>query len=231
MRLFKMRVVLNLGKLLLLVLAVWLLALIFMTGPLLKNSESEEALAKKLVLAQSEALSYRRELDQLKASIKEDGQIDTNIVTKLNSEPSKEYENYRRRAFRDIQELWFFARAKLESIKKESGGTLDNKITEVLNELETREQVVLTDLEKLKEADGHDQWRRTEAKDLSDLVQARLKYLQNPEDCSSARKLVCNLNKGCGYGCQVHHAIYCFLVAYGNFYYCYFQDVMLINCW
>ena len=211
----KMRVVLNLGKLLLLVLAVWLLALIFLTGPLLKNSESEEALAKKLVLAQTEALSYRRELDQLKSSIKENGQVDTNIVTKLNTEPSKEYENYRRRAYRDIQELWFFARAKLESIKKEAGGTLDSKITEVLDELETREQVVLTDLDKLKENDGHDLWRKTEAKDLSDLVQARLKYLQNPEDCGSARKLVCNLNKGCGYGCQVHHAIYCFLVAYG----------------
>ena len=27
---------------------------------------------------------------------------------------------------------------------------------------------------------------------------------------------MCNLNKGCGYGCQIHHAIYCFLVAYGT---------------
>jgi hypothetical protein len=27
---------------------------------------------------------------------------------------------------------------------------------------------------------------------------------QNPENCDSARKLVCNLNKGCGYGCQVN---------------------------
>ena len=90
------------------------------------------------------------------------------------------------------------------------------KVEEIVDEMETREQVVLMDLEKLKDQDGHDEWRETEAKELSALVQARLKSLQNPPDCDSARKLVCNLNKGCGYGCQIHHAIYCFLVAYGT---------------
>jgi len=211
-----MRVVLNVGKLLILLLVAWILALIFLTGPLLKNNESEEVLAKKLIDAQSEALSYRKELDLLKASIRENGQIDSNVVSKLGSEqePSKDYESYRRRAYRDVQELWFFARAKLEAIKKTDG--LEAKMNEIIVELETREQVVLLDLEKMKELDGHESWRKDEAKALSDLVQARLKHLQNPTDCNSARKLVCNLNKGCGYGCQIHHAIYCFLVAYGT---------------
>ena len=112
--------------------------------------------------------------------------------------------------------MWFYVRSKLESLKKDKS-QLETKVKEVLSELETREQVVLLDLERMKETDGHDQWRQTEARDLSNLVQARLKHLQNPEDCSTARKLVCNLNKGCGYGCQIHHAIYCFLVAYGKF--------------
>ncbi|KAK1888542.1 Alpha-(16)-fucosyltransferase [Dissostichus eleginoides] len=39
---------------------------------------------------------------------------------------------------------------------------------------------------------------------------------QNPPDCSKARKLVCNINKGCGYGCQLHHVVYCFMIAYGT---------------
>ncbi len=39
---------------------------------------------------------------------------------------------------------------------------------------------------------------------------------QNPKDCSNAKKLVCYLNKGCGYGCQVHHVTYCFIVAYAT---------------
>ena len=55
-----------------------------------------------------------------------------------------------------------------------------------------------------------------ESRELSDLVQARLHSLQNPPDCESAKKLVCSLNKGCGYGCQIHHAIYCFITAYGT---------------
>ena len=78
---------------------------------------------------------------------------------------------------------------------------------------------------------SHESWREAEARSLSGLVQARLHHLQNPPDCAAARKLVCNLNKGfvlyrlakhltvlcrCGYGCQIHHAIYCFLVAYGT---------------
>ena len=27
---------------------------------------------------------------------------------------------------------------------------------------------------------------------------------------------MCNLNKGCGYGCQIHHLVYCFIIAYGK---------------
>ena len=41
-------------------------------------------------------------------------------------------------------------------------------------------------------------------------------FPQNPADCSRAKKIVCNLNKGCGYGCQVHHVAYCMIVAYGT---------------
>ena len=55
---------------------------------------------------------------------------------------------------------------------------------------------VLTDLETLSENDGHSEWRLQEAKELEELVQKRLQHLQNPPDCSSARKLLCNLNKG-----------------------------------
>lgn len=71
-------------------------------------------------------------------------------------------------------------------------------------------------MDRLKQVDGFEAWREQEAKSLSDLVQRRLKYLQNPSDCQSARKLVCRLNKGCGYGCQLHHVVYCFIMAYAT---------------
>lgn len=53
----------------------------------------------------------------------------------------------------------------------------------------------MTDLQNLKEVDGYEKWRETESYALSDLVQRRIHALQNPEDCNSAKKMVCNLNK------------------------------------
>lgn len=71
-------------------------------------------------------------------------------------------------------------------------------------------------MNELKKVDGFEEWRSSEAESLSNLVQKRLKYLQNPNDCQNARKLVCRLNKGCGYGCQLHHVVYCFIMAYAT---------------
>jgi glycoprotein 6-alpha-L-fucosyltransferase len=68
----------------------------------------------------------------------------------------------------------------------------------------------------MKKSDGYESFRHNEGKALTDLVQKRLYYLQNPPDCSKARKLVCKLNKGCGYGCQLHHVVYCFIMAYAT---------------
>ncbi|CAG0899213.1 unnamed protein product [Cyprideis torosa] len=52
--------------------------------------------------------------------------------------------------------------------------------------------------------------------ELGQLVQTRIEALQNPNDCESARKLVCDLTKICGFGCQVHHLAYCLIVAYAT---------------
>lgn len=211
-----MRAAINVGKLLIVLLVAWLVVLVFLTGPLLRNNESEEALAKKLLETQGEVSALKKERDFLKKSLRECCSDDSgrkNAI--LDSGPSKEYENFRRLAYRDTQELWYFARSKIDDLLKDKS-RLDQKVPELVSELETREQVVLTDLERLRENDGYDDWRENEAKDLSAIVQARLKYLQNPDDCRKANKLICNLNKGCGYGCQIHHAIYCFLVAYGT---------------
>jgi glycoprotein 6-alpha-L-fucosyltransferase len=64
--------------------------------------------------------------------------------------------------------------------------------------------------------DGYEHFRHKEAQSLSNLVQKRLHYLQNPADCNKARKLVCKINKGCGYGCQLHHLVYCAIMAYST---------------
>lgn len=56
-------------------------------------------------------------------------------------------------------------------------------------------RALLNDIQQLAEVDGYATWREKESNDLSNLVQDRFNYLQNPPDCATAKKLVCNLNK------------------------------------
>jgi hypothetical protein len=132
--------------------------------------------------------------------------------------PRAEYEYTRHKVQRDVNEFWNFLRARCEKTIHEAKKSWNTEMASVFEEtLKSglhRHSVIKRDLEILVETDGYDEWRRKELKDLSDLVSNRLVALQNPVDCSSAKKLVCNLNIECGYGCQTHHAVYCLIVAY-----------------
>nr|XP_020655368.1 alpha-(1,6)-fucosyltransferase isoform X1 [Pogona vitticeps] len=128
----------------------------------------------------------------------------------------KDHEILRRRIENGAKELWFFLQSELKKLKNLEGGELQRHIDELLSDLGDHERSVITDLYYLSQTDGADDWREKEAKDLTELVQRRITYLQNPKDCSKAKKLVCNINKGCGYGCQLHHVVYCFMIAYGT---------------
>ena len=101
------------------------------------------------------------------------------------AQPSSAYEEARRKAARDTRELWNFARVSLEDVGKENS-KIEKKLNKTISELEA----VLVDLEQLRSSDGFEEWRKREAKELSDLVQARLHVLQNPANCSSARNCV-----------------------------------------
>ena len=129
--------------------------------------------------------------------------------------PSMEYEITRRRLRRDINEFWWFLKAALKA-------PMDNEVSmfqhfdETLNEAEHRHGTLISILSELQDFDGYASWRNLEAADLSEIVQKRLYALQNPSDCLNAKKLLCNLNKLCGFGCQLHHVVYCFIVAYAT---------------
>ncbi|BHF75337.1 Alpha-(1,6)-fucosyltransferase [Sparganum proliferum] len=49
---------------------------------------------------------------------------------------------------------------------------------------------------------------------LARTVQERILSLQNPPDCQKARYLTTTTEKACGFGCRVHHWVYCFSVAF-----------------
>ncbi|KAF7407738.1 hypothetical protein HZH66_002275 [Vespula vulgaris] len=145
--------------------------------------------------------------------------LDQHVRSKHNI-PSLEYEELRRRIRNNVQEMWYYMSAELTKFKKHIDEfTLEQKEKEVqdtMNNIWEHKKSLIMDLDRLTKADGHDDWRKKEAKELSDLVQSRFRYLQNPTDCNKAKKLICSLNKGCGFGCQIHHITYCFLVAYGT---------------
>jgi glycoprotein 6-alpha-L-fucosyltransferase len=121
--------------------------------------------------------------------------------------------------YSNTQELWSYVSSEVARIK-EKAGIDDPDVLKVMDSFlalgSEHKQSILNDLTDMKNSDGYEYWRHKEANALSSLVQRRLSYLQNPADCNSARKLVCRLNKGCGYGCQLHHVVYCFIMAYST---------------
>lgn len=170
------------------------------------NSKYEEA------LSQLEAADEGVERDRLLAEIEANlvGELKENRgggLTASSGSPSAHYELLRRRIETNIKEFWNFART--ESKKMDAAGATLQLMAEHKNSL-------LNDMAELRASDGYDQWRSAELQSLSDLVQKRLHHIQHPSDCNSARKLVCRLNKGCGYGCQIHHVVYCFIMAYAT---------------
>ncbi|KAI5696585.1 hypothetical protein M8J75_015200 [Diaphorina citri] len=133
--------------------------------------------------------------------------------------PNIQYELARKRVSKDVQELWYYVSSELTQFRTElvnKTPQLAGKLDRIIAETAEHKRSLLHVLDTLKARDSFDDWRWKESLDLSDLVQRRLEYLQNPPDCRIARKLVCELNKGCGYGCQLHHVVYCFIVAYAT---------------
>ncbi|XP_048483245.1 alpha-(1,6)-fucosyltransferase isoform X2 [Plutella xylostella] len=128
--------------------------------------------------------------------------------------PPVEYEHLRRRIYSNMKELWYYLQHELGAAAAGDAG--GERLRDILDEAEERKRSLLSDMEKLPSLDGYQEWREAEAANASDLVQRRLRYLQNPADCANARKLVCNLNKGCGFGCQMHHLVYCLIFAYAT---------------
>lgn len=114
----------------------------------------------------------------------------------LNS-PSEEYERLRRRIFSNTKELWYYVNSQLQSLDKEVDSVGVKHITKIKQVLGEHYRSLLKDITNLADVDDHSTWRQQESENLSNLIQKRLKYLQNPSDCAKARKLVCDLNKVC----------------------------------
>ncbi|KAF2892960.1 hypothetical protein ILUMI_13212 [Ignelater luminosus] len=185
-----------------------------------QNLELQEILrgisSTNLKADQQEALeNFQNRLIKAERSIYND---DVGYVVQK-EDPSTQYEILRRRISNNIQELWYFINSEVLKLQRQVNDAAPELLPSLKHILDLgvqHKRWLLRDMDKLAEADGYATWREKEANELDNLVQTRFHYLQNPPDCKKAKKLVCNLNKGCGYGCQLHHVVYCFMVAYGT---------------
>lgn len=113
-------------------------------------------------------------------------------------EPNAQYEMLRRRISSNTQEFWFFVHSEIVKVQKQLSDVspdLMQSLNHVLKLGAEHKRSLIHDINNLAEADGYALWREKESNDLSDLVQKRFKHLQNPPDCSKAKKIVCSLNK------------------------------------
>lgn len=131
--------------------------------------------------------------------------------------PSILYEKTRRRVENNVREMQYTVAEKLRQLKMILGDDFFNdKLARFREDVLELSGITMNDLEELRDMDGLKEFRAKSHKKLSEEVQGRIYRLQNPENCKTARRLVCSLNKGCGYGCQIHHVIYCMIVAYAS---------------
>ncbi|XP_051951263.1 alpha-(1,6)-fucosyltransferase-like [Xyrauchen texanus] len=226
-----------------LVLLAWGTLLFYIGGHLVKDSEHAPRSSRELakILTKLERLKQQNEdLRRMAQSLQipegqSDGPISSGRLRSLEEQlsraklkihsfqrlsaevgPGREQEELRRKVENGVRELWYFIRSEIQKLSHIKPTEQQKHSDTLLQDLGHQQRTIMKDLYQLSQADGAGDWREKEARDVSSLVQNRISYLQNPQDCSKARKLVCNINKGCGYGCQLHHVVYCFMIAYGT---------------
>ncbi|XP_066934358.1 alpha-(1,6)-fucosyltransferase-like [Clytia hemisphaerica] len=170
------------------------------------NAKIKKELSSKLENAEASITQLQSELNKAK---------------ELNNKPkrgsnSANYEILRRRIGNQIKEMWFLVSASYSKLMKTLPETAKPGFRSMLESFGEIERITEHDFQELISMDGQQYQRDETERKLSTLIQKRLHKLQNPKDCSAAKKLVCSLTKGCGYGCQMHHVLYCFMAAYAT---------------
>lgn len=159
------------------------------------SDQSQPEQHKKLI--EEIEQQFRQQSSHTFADTSRDGAADSS-----SSSPSFEYEQLRRRVRSNTQEMWNYVNSEVTAIRGlalPAGAGDSNAITQKIDAMlamtAEHKRSLLNDMDRMRQVDGYEMWRRRESADLSDLVQKRLTYLQHPDNCERAQKLVCRLNK------------------------------------
>ncbi|XP_014212660.1 alpha-(1,6)-fucosyltransferase [Copidosoma floridanum] len=104
-----------------------------------------------------------------------------NIAFERYNEPSLMYEEVRRKIISDLQEMWFFMTEELYRFKKSidlSKLGVDDEISAIINQFNEYKHYLSINIAKLTRFDGYNLWRKTEAIELSQMVQQRFRFVE-----------------------------------------------------
>lgn len=204
----------SVNRILVAVIVVWLIILILVGSPLFKREDdtytpvsdnTDLILARinratnELNLLKNQNKELKLVLEKLRFSNRLDGDVLNDLIRHENQIQSQSDLYFHSRLasdlIKDVNELKFYTEQQLK-LSEDDRESLKEQFLNLDYQLDTLNQ---------RDYD----WKREELNKLKERVQSTIHRLQNPISCESARKLVCQLNKGCGFGCQIHHAIYC----------------------
>ncbi|CDS40672.1 alpha 16 fucosyltransferase [Echinococcus multilocularis] len=120
-----------------------------------------------------------------------------------------------RRAIRLTRESRYLIQSQLRQWREKTPpvGELAKQIDELLSVFSDLTDLLEVNVEGLARVEGAANAQRIALQRLSNAFNAELQKLQNPEDCNKVKHLVVDINKACGFGCQLHHAAHCFRLA------------------
>ncbi|KAM7539776.1 hypothetical protein Aperf_G00000028967 [Anoplocephala perfoliata] len=120
-----------------------------------------------------------------------------------------------RRAVRLTQESRYLVQSKLNQWRETipSADNFKKEVDELLSVFSGLTDLLEVNINGLGRVNGAGTAQRFALQRLSNAFNAQLNKLQNPEDCSKVKHLVVDINKGCGFGCQIHHVAHCFRLA------------------
>uniref|UniRef100_A0A0X3NUV4 Alpha-(1,6)-fucosyltransferase n=1 Tax=Schistocephalus solidus TaxID=70667 RepID=A0A0X3NUV4_SCHSO len=119
-----------------------------------------------------------------------------------------------RRALRFVHESRYLIGSKLRKWKTEK--TLPPGEELLLERFEELSRYLEATIEGLARVDGASAAKKLALQELGESLQSKLHALQHPTDCKRAKFLVMDINKRCGFGCQIHHVVHCFVLAYAT---------------
>lgn len=128
----------------------------------------------------------------------------------LNYDVLKDRKRRERILEKSIRDFWWYARAAMNKVKHRDSDLFLKNMGKRYSSLKWRYDQFLNSEEIWK------QLQLNISQELSALMANRLHKLQNPDNCETAKKLICHVAKACGFGCQIHHVSYCFILAYAS---------------